>query len=386
MCRLFFTDFHATVQNNGYTSDDLIKTRGVNQGCPISPYLFLVCSEVMAHKIKEHPKIHGIKMGEIVHMISQFADDTLLFLTYDKICLDAAIEVLCYVEENTGLKISYEKSTVYRIGSCNDSDAKMYTIKQLNWSSGDINTLGITITNGKAQHAISHLDTIQQMCDTLKTWSNRCLSLSGKVLILNTLCASLFVYKMAVLPNISTRQIDNINKIINTYLWNGKRVKIPLEILQNDKKMGGLRLCNFEFKQKALKIQWVKKALVQPKFAYIYQWLIPEIGCNVWELNISRNDINSLQLPMSFWKEVWQHWSDIHFTNKIEELSISEEIIWFNSNIRIDNEICYHPRALAAGLKKLDDIMTNSGELMAYEQMITKFGTCLTWLEYAGHN
>ena len=46
---LFFTDFECCTQNAGYISDMFDKQCSVNQGCNISPYLFLMCSEVMAH-------------------------------------------------------------------------------------------------------------------------------------------------------------------------------------------------------------------------------------------------------------------------------------------------------------------------------------------------
>ena len=66
--RLFFTDFIVCTNNAGYNSDFFSKSRGVNQGCPISPYLFLVCGETMAHLIKNNPKIHGIKLGNTKHV------------------------------------------------------------------------------------------------------------------------------------------------------------------------------------------------------------------------------------------------------------------------------------------------------------------------------
>ena len=381
MCRLFFTDFKANVQNGGYVSQSWFKERGVNQGCPISPYLFLVCSEVMAHKIKEHPNIEGITIGQVTHVISQFADDTMLFLKYDRISLNATLEVLQYIEINTGLKISYEKSTVYKIGNCRDTDAKFYTQKQLQWSSGDIETLGISIANAAQQSGVTYCDTIQKMCDILTTWWARSLTLAGRVLIVNTLCASLFVYKLTVLPNMSDRQLKKTNKIINIYLWKKKRAKIPIRVLQNPKYMGGLQLCNFEYKQRALKTQWVRHILLQPSFEYAYEWLVPCLKEKVWEANISPEDINKMQLQSTFWKEVWVEWAMTHHTTNIEDIVVNDEMIWLNSNIRINDSVVFYKKAYNAGIVYIKDIKVNN-ELCTYTEIIEKYGYCMTWLDY----
>ena len=53
--------------------------RGCRQGDPISPYLFILCAEILAIMIKENRDIKGIIIGQTEHKISQFADDTELF-------------------------------------------------------------------------------------------------------------------------------------------------------------------------------------------------------------------------------------------------------------------------------------------------------------------
>ena len=72
---LFFNEFTVQTYNAGYLSYPFVKTRSINQGCPISPYLFLLCSEIMSHKLSNHHRIEGVTVGEAILLLSQFVDD-----------------------------------------------------------------------------------------------------------------------------------------------------------------------------------------------------------------------------------------------------------------------------------------------------------------------
>ena len=54
--------------------------RGIFQGCPISPYLFVVVIETMALAIRQNDNIRGIPIHESQLKISLLADDSTCFL------------------------------------------------------------------------------------------------------------------------------------------------------------------------------------------------------------------------------------------------------------------------------------------------------------------
>ena len=185
----------------------------------------------MAHLIRNNPDIKGIKMEKgVEHVLTQFTDDTGLFLMYSEQCINAVIDTLLHVESNTGLKVSYEKTCIYRVGSLKGTNAKCYTKMPLAWSDDDIKMLGVTIKNDVNQDNIDFESTLEKVESVTKSWCNRQLTLMGKTHVINSLMSSQFVYLMAVLPLINSAQIVKFEKLITNYLWNGHKTKIPLNV------------------------------------------------------------------------------------------------------------------------------------------------------------
>ena len=61
--RLFYTNAKSCVTNNGFQSDFFPIKRGVRQGCPLSPYLFIICMELLTNQIRINKNIKGITIA-----------------------------------------------------------------------------------------------------------------------------------------------------------------------------------------------------------------------------------------------------------------------------------------------------------------------------------
>ena len=79
-----YTDISSSVKVNGFTTEVFNLRRGVRQGCPLSPLLYILCAEVFALSIRADKEIKGIQINhEVQHKISQYADDTTLTVVGD---------------------------------------------------------------------------------------------------------------------------------------------------------------------------------------------------------------------------------------------------------------------------------------------------------------
>ena len=135
-------------------------------------------------------------------------------------------------EYNLGLKVNYEKTVLYRIGSLANSKAQLYTQKVFVWDDPPIETLGIVVdVNQSAMATLNMQPLYQKTVNTLAAWKGHKLTLMGKVLVVNTLVESLFVYKFSVLSEIEMGIIQNIQDETMKFLWDSKSAKISLDIL-----------------------------------------------------------------------------------------------------------------------------------------------------------
>ena len=80
----FYRDIKSAVSVNGRMSSWFSIKRGCRQGDPVSPYLFLLCVDILAIMIQQNQNINGIVINKTEYKISQYADDTEIILYGDK--------------------------------------------------------------------------------------------------------------------------------------------------------------------------------------------------------------------------------------------------------------------------------------------------------------
>ena len=61
----FYTNIESAILNNGYTTNWFKPSKGVRQGCPLSPFLFILSAELMSIKIRHDPGLFGNEQRRI---------------------------------------------------------------------------------------------------------------------------------------------------------------------------------------------------------------------------------------------------------------------------------------------------------------------------------
>ena len=260
--KTLYTGFTATVQNNGFFSNKIKIEHSVHQGGPCSTYYFLICAEILAIQLRGNENIKEIVVDQVEYLLGQYADNMDTYLQDNPEVVGETISTLEWFRWNAGFTVNYDKTIIYRIGSLKQSQASRYVSKSqeknIKITTEPINVLGVWIARGNHELlALNHEPLIRKVSDTLNQWKNRDLSLLGKIRIINTLCALLFVYKMQVLPHIPDYIIRTIERQFVQYLWRGGVPKIAIKILQGNKEDGGMGLVNLANRDLALKINWV---------------------------------------------------------------------------------------------------------------------------------
>ena len=378
---VLFGDFELCTQNGGFLSNFFSKTRGCAQGCPYSPTAFLYCSEVMAHLIKQNSNVKGISIHRLKKVLSQFADDTSMFLNYEQMELESVSQIFMHIEQNIGLHINYEKTTLYRVGSLANCDAKIYTSKEFAWSNEDIALLGVHISCTGECVDLNFQIVMQQVNAVIEHWYNQTLTLMGKVTVINTLLASLFVYKMSVMENLTKNQLKEIDRRFHAFLWSSKtRGRIALNTLKKSRDSGGLKLTDIAAKQKALKVSWITKINRDPfLLECMYAELCPHLRERIWQCNLYKKDV-SCTFPKSYWREVLTTWCELNYKSPQGKQNILKEIVWYNSHLKAgDNVLFYskwYPKIVTIG-----DLVNSEGMFIDFNE-IKKICPEAKWFEY----
>ena len=194
--------------------------------------------------LRKNEYIEGINVNGVRALLSQFADDMDLFIKFKQESWEAVVSTLSDYEAISGMKVNYDKTSVYCLGSIRFTNAKFYSSRKIQWTNDSVNLLGVLLSYKDDFISLNFDDILCKARQVLKPWYLRSLTILGKIQVLNSLIASLFVYRMTALPPLTQVMLDAIEKIFTDFIWEGKRAKIPLRILQGNKTDGGMRLTN----------------------------------------------------------------------------------------------------------------------------------------------
>ena len=121
---VIYNDVELAVMNKGFLTSYFKISRDVRQGCPLSPFFFILAVEILACKIRKDSSCKGIILpNQQEAKIAQFVDDT-TFIARDTDSLTCFLHNIELFGNISGLKLNHKRTKVMWIGSLKGSRAK----------------------------------------------------------------------------------------------------------------------------------------------------------------------------------------------------------------------------------------------------------------------
>ena len=220
--------------------------------------------------------------------------------------------------------------------------------------------------------------------DVLQMWVNHPLTLTGRVLVINTLVESLFVYRLTVLPYVDNKWFRELQNIIVNFVWKNKRPKISYNVLKCSKKDGGLRLVDFQAKHKSLLCKWVYD-IQDDALLCTQAWnaLNPTLKNHIWLINAKKSTVEQFCGRKSFWSGVLIAWCEYTYIFPMTYEQVKNQFLWVNEFIKVNNQPIFYVQLYHQGCMYIKDILDDNNCILTYdEQLPTNYANGVLWLEY----
>ncbi|XP_058784072.1 uncharacterized protein LOC131658836 [Vicia villosa] len=274
------SNVETNVNSNGRRSAFFRPQRGIRQGDPISPYLFVLCMEKLSHLIEQavnnnewKPFRIGTHGKHISHLM--FADDLLLFGKASEKHMVSVMNTLQQLCNMSGQEISQDKSSILFSNNVPRSlRNRLVGITNFREVESFGKYLGVPLT-GKALRRQDFNYVIDQIARKLSSWKAHHLSFVGRVTLAKSVMEAIPIYPMMtnLLPKAC---INDIHKLQRGFIWgdteNSKNYHaINWDIITRDKTDGGLGLRDLGLMNQACILKMGSKVINQD----------PDLCCSV---------------------------------------------------------------------------------------------------------
>lgn len=208
---------------NGQRVGRVNPQRGLRQGDPLSPFLFILCANclsIMLQKAENERVITGIRHASsgprINHLM--YADDTVLFFKADQESCNRVKEILIHYCSLAGQQVNYDKSLAVFSPNTPRLFKKFMSA-----------TLGVKVSNGLGKYLGVFVDgdnVIQvnseslkeRMESRLKGWKANLLSQAGRCTLIKSILQADQIYKMSSFQLLK-KDTNRMNSHAINFFW-----------------------------------------------------------------------------------------------------------------------------------------------------------------------
>ncbi|CAL1355512.1 unnamed protein product [Linum trigynum] len=242
---------HMRIFWNGELSHPITPSRGVRQGDPLSPYLFVLCMERLSHRIDQAVRDKSwkpIKLSAngpaLTHLF--FADDLILFAEAGRSqvrIIKQCLEEFC---ESSGQRVNFTKSSMFVSPNVREETAQLLSTRASIPLTKDLGRyLGVQTIHGKVTRS-RYQALILRIKKKLAPWKARRLSLAARLTVVRSVSSSIPIYSMHT-EQLPVNVCNSIDKINRDFVWGkeedqGRLHLVAWEKLLEPKWQGGAGL------------------------------------------------------------------------------------------------------------------------------------------------
>lgn len=214
-----------SISFNGQLKGYFKSTRGVRQGDPLAPTLFIIAEEVMSRGLSKlfqsgDCSYFHVPRGVPLHSHILYADDSIIFSNGCKKSIQHLLNFLEKYERSSGQSINCSKSCF--IASQRMPVAAINRIKSQTGylhKKSVITYLGIPLFKGR-QKIVHFKYLVDRIQSKLAGWQSKFISQAGRVTLIKAVLSSLSIYTASAIsvPKSICRQIDSI---CSNFFWQG---------------------------------------------------------------------------------------------------------------------------------------------------------------------
>lgn len=203
--------------------------RGIRQGDPLSPYLFILCADMLSGLITKYHnqnKIHGITIAKDAPTLSHlfFADDSMVFCRANKSEARNLMDIFDKYQRISSQKLNLNKSEmVFNPTLLQIIKTEFQQFMPIQITSNINKYLGLPTQVGRSKTQVFNF-LMERIRKKLKGWKEKNLSFLGRGVLIRAVIQAIPTYVMSTFL-ISQGICDRIEKAICRFWWGGNEDK-----------------------------------------------------------------------------------------------------------------------------------------------------------------